>query len=190
MNKMIKIMAVASMVAGSATASAWGPLSGFGDGWGAGDFGFSFNMSARGNGNGYGNGYGNPYYGSGPYSGYPVYAPLAPAPAALLSEKDRIAIDKQQAELIKNAIEAERQVAKNIAQQQADFIKAAQQADKHIIEMIAADQKAMAAEEKAIVEKMNQRHDEILKKMETQRKEALARRAAALKRMGIDPKEG
>ena len=99
MKKIMKVTAIAGLLAASASANAWwgGPFNnGYGNNWmndmfgnGNGDMNFSMNARARGNGYGYGrgNGYGyqNPYYGYAPY-GYAPYgygAPVAPvAPAA------------------------------------------------------------------------------------------------------------
>jgi hypothetical protein len=88
MKNLIKAASIATLLAASASANAWGPWGGGPGGWGDDWFGdgfgdFNMNMSARGNGWGRGYNYYRPYY-YGPYGyGYPYYgAPYGYAPYA------------------------------------------------------------------------------------------------------------
>jgi hypothetical protein len=132
MNKMTKVAAAVALAGVTASASAWwgGPFSGwgddfFGDGW------FNFSFSAHGSGRGWGRYY--DYYGpwGGPY-GYPyaaAYAPVHTYPQ-VLTEEQQAALQEQQkaaaeqhAQMLQKAVEAQREVAEQVARQQAELVE-------------------------------------------------------------------
>jgi len=134
MNRFSKLALAAALVGASASASAWwgGPFSSwgddfFGDGWG------DFSLNVSGGGHGWGRGYNRYYDYYGPYwGGYGPYgygAPFAPygfAPAVpALTEEQRAAATEQQkafaeqqAQMLQQAVEAQRKFAEQFAAQQ------------------------------------------------------------------------
>lgn len=136
MNKISKMAAVVALAGFTASASAWwgGPFSGWGNDFFS-DGGFSFSFSAHGSGHGWG----RPYDYYGPY-GYPYWGgyvpttgyPYAVAPA--LSDEQVAAIEgqqkvyaEQQAQMLQQAVEAQRKFVEQMAQRQTSIGKQVQQ---------------------------------------------------------------
>ncbi len=83
MNKIVKTLAIVTLLSASASANAWwNNGSNMWDGAGNGDFSMNMSFSGRGHGDGRGYGYNAPYYG---YPGYAAAPYGYPAPVAAVT---------------------------------------------------------------------------------------------------------